>query len=74
MRDRGLMVEVASINPPDRSRKDLPEIEAAEADRTCYIKSGGLVGLGFQVLAIAFSNPAVALRGLLTALSLGNGI
>jgi colanic acid/amylovoran biosynthesis glycosyltransferase len=71
MRERGLGVEVASINFPDRPRKDLPPIEAAEADRTFYVKSTGLASLAFQVLAIILFHPVVAIRGLLAALSLG---
>jgi glycosyltransferase involved in cell wall biosynthesis len=71
MRERGLSVEVASINLPDRSRKDLPPIEAGEADRTFYVKSAGLASLGFQVLMIMLLHPLVAIRGLLAALALG---
>ncbi len=71
MRERGLRVDVASINPPDRSRKDLPPIEAAEAATTYYIKSGGMVSVALQVIAVAAANPFVALRGLRAALALG---
>lgn len=71
MRERGIGVEVASINPADRARKDLPEIEALEADRTYYVKPSGLVKVAVQVLAIAAGNPGAALRGLKSALRLG---
>jgi glycosyltransferase involved in cell wall biosynthesis len=71
LRERGMIIEVASINPPDRPRKDLPPVEAAEAEQTYYVKSGGFAAVAFQVLAIAFSHPAVALRGILAALRLG---
>ena len=71
LRERGLTVEVASINPPDRSRNDLPPVEAAEADHTYYVKSTGLAALALQVLAVAFSHPRVTMRGLRAALSLG---
>lgn len=71
MRERGLNVEVASINPPDRPRQDLPSIEAAEAGQTFYVKSTGLATIAFQVLTIAITHPFVALRGLRAALSLG---
>lgn len=71
MRERGMVIDVASINPPDRPGKDLPPVEAAEATRTFYVKSGGLVAVAFQLLVIAFSHPVVAFRGLLAALRLG---
>jgi colanic acid/amylovoran biosynthesis glycosyltransferase len=71
LRERGLTIEVASINPPDRSNKDLPPAEAAEAEHTYYVKSGGLAALALQVLAIAFSYPDVAFRGLFAAFRLG---
>jgi colanic acid/amylovoran biosynthesis glycosyltransferase len=71
MRERGLLVEVASINPPDRSRKDLPEVEAAEADQTYYVKPSGFVRVALQILAIAVRNPGVTTRGLRAALRLG---
>src|SRR5580698_10192100 len=62
LRERGLTLEVASINLPDRPKADLPPIEAAETDRVYYVKSMGLLSAAFQVLTIAFSHPAVALR------------
>ena len=71
MRESGLVVEVASINPADRSRADLPTVEAAEADATFYVKSGGKFMLGFTVLALAVRNPGVTVRGLRAALGLG---
>jgi colanic acid/amylovoran biosynthesis glycosyltransferase len=71
MRERGLQVEVASINPPDRPRKDLPPVETAEADQTYYVKSTGFAAIAFRVLAIAVSHPAVTLRGLRAVLRLG---
>jgi colanic acid/amylovoran biosynthesis glycosyltransferase len=71
MRERGLRVEVASINLPDRSRIDLPPVEAGEADQTFYVKSSGMATVAFRVLTIALSHPAVAFRGLLAALCLG---
>jgi colanic acid/amylovoran biosynthesis glycosyltransferase len=71
LRERGLGVEVASINPPDRPRNDLPPVERAEADQTFYVKSVGLAALAFQVVKIALTHPTVALRGLRAALRLG---
>ena len=71
MRDRGLTVEVASINRPDRARKDLPPVEAVEADKTYCVKSNGIVSLAFQIVAIALRHPGVTLRGFLAAMRLG---
>jgi colanic acid/amylovoran biosynthesis glycosyltransferase len=71
MRERGLEVEVASINPPDRPRKDLPEIEATESDQTYYVKPSGPALVALRILAIAVRNPAVTARGLIAALRLG---
>lgn len=64
-------VHVASINSCDRSRKDLPEIELVEADKTFYVKGGGMAKVALRVLAIAFKNPVVTLRGFRAAQSLG---
>jgi colanic acid/amylovoran biosynthesis glycosyltransferase len=72
LRERGLTIAVASINRPDRPRKDLPPIEAAEADQTYCVKSSGIVSLGLQVLGIALRHPVVTLRGFLAALRLGD--
>src|SRR5580698_1947421 len=71
LRERGLGIEVASINLPDRSRSDLPQVEGAEADQTFYVKSADVAALALQVLKIAFLHPAVAVRGLCAALPLG---
>ena len=64
MRERGMTIEVASINRPDRPNKDLPPVEAVEAEQTYYVKSGGLAAVAFQVLVIALSHPDAAFRGL----------
>jgi len=71
LRQRGMSIEVASINPPDRPRKDLPQIEAAEADKTYYVKSASMAAVVGQVLRIAVANPGVTWRGLRAALRLG---
>lgn len=71
LRQRGLQIQVASINPPDRARADLPAIEAAESDATFYVKSGGMASVPLRVLAIAVLHPVVTLRGLRSALRLG---
>ena len=71
LRERGLDIRVASINAPDRSRQNLPELEGVEADQTYYVKSGGMARLGLGVLLVAVQNPMVALRGLRAAFRLG---
>ena len=71
MRERGLTIEVASINLPDRPRQDLPPVEAAEADHTFYVKPSGMASVALRVLSIALRNPAATLRGLRSALALG---
>ena len=71
LRERGLDVRVASINSPDRARRDLPDVEAAEADQTYYVKSRGTAKVAVQLLGIAFRNPGVTMRGLGAALHLG---
>jgi len=71
LRQRGLQIVVASINPPDRPKEELPEIEAVEAGATYYVKSGGVVSLALDLLTTVAAHPAVALRGLRAALRLG---
>ena len=71
VRQRGLAVQTASINPPDRPIPDLPQVEAAEAAHTFYIKAGGKAAMAIKILAIALQNPAAILRGLRAALRLG---
>jgi colanic acid/amylovoran biosynthesis glycosyltransferase len=71
LRQRGLTIEVASINYPDRPRQDLPPIEAAEADHTYYVKPSSIPAVVLHVLSIALANPGVTWRGMLAALRLG---
>jgi colanic acid/amylovoran biosynthesis glycosyltransferase len=71
MRERGLTVMTASINGADRTLEQLPPVEADESRATRYIKSGGMISVLLEVLAIAARNPVVALRGLRAALRLG---
>ena len=71
LRQRGLAIEVASINHPDRPRQDLPPVEAAEAGQTYYVKPSSIPAVALQVLIIALANPGVAWRGLRAALRLG---
>jgi colanic acid/amylovoran biosynthesis glycosyltransferase len=64
LRTRGLHLETASINPPDRPADQLPPLEAAEARSTQYIKDGRTLASAFKVLATALTHPSVFLRGL----------
>jgi glycosyltransferase involved in cell wall biosynthesis len=71
LRERGIAIPVASINAPDRPVEKLPEVEAAEAADTYYIKAGGAARLAAGVLTVALGHPGVAWRGLRAALRLG---
>lgn len=71
LRQRGLTIEVASINPPDRPLADLPAAEREEASRTFYVKSGSRIRALFALLRIVLRHPVVALRGLRAACALG---
>ncbi len=70
LRARGLVIDVASINLPDRSREMLPAVEAAESDQVYYVKTG--IGTMLKKLVpIAFGSPSTVLRGLRAACKLG---
>lgn len=71
LRGRGLSVEVASINPPDRPEHQLPAAEAAEARATFYVKPHYPLSVVVRVFFIALCHPVVAVRGLGFALRLG---
>ena len=64
LRARGVDIETASINPPDRSLAALPPAEAAEAATTFYIKGGSRLAALAAIVATAFLHPLVVLRGL----------
>ena len=70
LRARGLHIETASINPPDRPLNKLPPEEARESRATRYIKGGrASLTLGL-LLNTALLHPGVVLRGLRTILRL----
>jgi colanic acid/amylovoran biosynthesis glycosyltransferase len=71
LRERGLSIETASINPPDRAMGELPVVESEEARQTYYVKSRGWGAVIVEVAGISLRHPDVALRGLGGALSLG---
>ena len=63
LRARGLEVETASINPPDRPLADLPPAEAAEAASTFYVKDGRRLATLWCLLTTAALHPGALLRG-----------
>jgi colanic acid/amylovoran biosynthesis glycosyltransferase len=63
MRARGLHIETASVNEPDRALEALPAEEAAEAQHTFYLKAGG-AGALLTLVSILVQHPRVLLRGL----------
>lgn len=65
LRARGMRIETASINRPDRPSTQLPPAEAVEARRTHYIKDGKYKRAMRRVLGVVLSQPAVAWRGLM---------
>jgi glycosyltransferase involved in cell wall biosynthesis len=65
LRARGMQLETASINRPDRPSGELPPAEAAEARRTHYIKDRKLKRAVRRVLEVVFNHPGVAGRGLM---------
>jgi colanic acid/amylovoran biosynthesis glycosyltransferase len=64
LRARGLHIETASINRPDRPIEQLPPLEAAESRTTHYIKDGRTFASVLLVLTIALTHPSVLARGL----------
>ena len=70
LRARGLEVEVASVNEPDRDASDMSESEHAEFRRTYYLKRHGVVGaVGAHLRALR--KPWAYLRGLANAMCTG---
>jgi len=72
LRKHGCTVEVASINPPDRMRAQMPAAEAEEVKKTFYIKSRGALGAAAVAAKTLLLRPGVFIRGLTAALRLGN--
>jgi glycosyltransferase involved in cell wall biosynthesis len=68
LRARGMQIETASINRPDRPSSQLPAIEAAEARRTHYIKDGKEKRALRRVLGVVATRPDAAWRGLMAVL------
>jgi glycosyltransferase involved in cell wall biosynthesis len=68
LRARGMHIETASINPPDRPTAELTPAEAAEAATTLYLKDGKPLA-AVRLLGTILLFPIVTLRGLLAVAS-----
>lgn len=64
LRARGLGIETASINPPDRARTDLPAQESVEASHTFYVKEVSRTHALVAICGTAVKQPSVLARGL----------
>lgn len=71
LRKLGLLVEVASINTPDRPRASMPAVEAEEAEKAFYVKSAGAAWAAWIAAKILLRRPRGFVRGLAAALRLG---
>jgi len=71
LKERGMTVEAASVNRPDRPLEALSGDEVRETQLTYYIKDGRWLALLFKIAAIELRHPIVTLRGVLAALTLG---
>jgi glycosyltransferase involved in cell wall biosynthesis len=72
LRKLGFGVEVASINPPDRPRSTMPEVEVEETDKTFYVKSTAATRALLIAAKTLLRRPDVFARGLKAALKLGH--
>ena len=70
LRLRGLHLETASINLPDRKIQDLPPREADEAKKTYYIQGGSRLSAVWTLVCILMRQPAAASRGVKTILGI----
>jgi colanic acid/amylovoran biosynthesis glycosyltransferase len=70
LRELGLEIETASINPPDRPTNKLPGNEAAEANSTFFIKKIPLLQVIAITLVTFLRHPRACMRGLRFALRL----
>lgn len=72
LRARGLHIETASINPPDRSLSDLPPREAEEARRTFYLQGNSHLRAIWTLVSILLGQPAAVFRGVRTVCGIHN--
>jgi glycosyltransferase involved in cell wall biosynthesis len=71
LRKLGFTVDVVSINHPDRSQSSIPAYEAAEKEKTLYIKSTRVAEAIWIAVKTLLLRPHVFGRGLAAALRLG---
>ena len=71
LRQLGFDIEVASINPPDRPKEALPQVELDESTKTYYVKSQPILRILGSLLSVLMFRPKVFSRGLIYALRLG---
>jgi colanic acid/amylovoran biosynthesis glycosyltransferase len=70
LRERGIVIEVASVNAPP-PRNEMTRVEQVEADQTFYIKAAGAGGALGAMAWMLGRHPAGLLRSFGTALGLG---
>ena len=71
LRRLGFEIEVASVNPPDRTVSELPPVEAQEAANTYCLKRTTIWDAFYLVVTMTFVYPAVFIRGARVALTMG---
>jgi colanic acid/amylovoran biosynthesis glycosyltransferase len=71
LRQLGLEIETASVNPPDRPASSLPAYERDEAGKTYCLKHTTIWEALFVLVTITFVRPGVVFRGFKAALRLG---
>jgi glycosyltransferase involved in cell wall biosynthesis len=71
LREKGLDIHVASINPADRGASGLTAEEREERQNTFYVKRAGMWGVLRAHLSTLIRNPGAYLRGLAFAVKLG---
>lgn len=64
LRNAGMQVETASINPPDLAAENMPADEHAETARTYYVKRDGLRGALMAHACALLNQPLAWLSGL----------
>lgn len=72
LRRLGFEIEVASVNPPDRTVSELPPLEAEEAGNTYCLKRTTIWETICVLVNITFAYPAVLFRGVRTTLTMGS--
>jgi len=71
LRRLGFEIEVASVNPPDRTVSELPPVEAEEAGRTYCLKQTTIWETICVLVTVTLVHPAVFFRGVQTTLTMG---